>query len=88
MSTDASQAVGGTMARRVQVRQGGDGMSEREPAAGEAGAGAEPASVYHPRDGEEAPLAPRREESDQWATAARTPGGSPVGIPTSPPEAE
>jgi DtxR family transcriptional regulator, Mn-dependent transcriptional regulator len=84
---DASHAVGGTIARSVQVRPDGDGMPERELAAGEAGAGGEPASAYHPRDGEEAPLARRREESDQWAIATRTAGGSPAGIPT-PLEAE
>jgi DtxR family Mn-dependent transcriptional regulator len=82
---DASHAVGGTIARRVQVRPDGDGTPEREPAAG---AGGEPASAYHPRDGEEAPLARQREESDQWATATRTAGGSPAGIPTPLPEAE
>src|SRR5437763_15183430 len=75
---DVSHAVGGTIARRVQVRPDVDGTPEREPAAGEAGAGGEPASIYHRRDGEEAPLAPRREESDQWAHAARTTGGPPA----------
>jgi Fe2+ transport system protein FeoA len=84
----ASHAVGGTLVRRVQVRPDVDGTPEREPAAGEARAGGEPASIYRPRDGEEAPLAPRREASDQWATATRTPGGSPAGIPTPPLEAE
>jgi Fe2+ transport system protein FeoA len=85
---DASHALGGTIARRVQVRPDVDGTPEREPAPGEAGAGGEPACIYHPRDGDEAPLAPRREESDQWATATRTPGGSPADIPTPQPEAE
>jgi DtxR family Mn-dependent transcriptional regulator len=82
---DTSHAVGGTIARRVQVRPDVDGTPEREPVAG---AGGEAASVYHPRDGEETPLACRREESDQRATATRTPGGSPAGIPTPPPEAQ
>jgi DtxR family Mn-dependent transcriptional regulator len=78
---DASHAIGGTIARRVQVRADLDGTLELEPAAGEAEAGGESASVYHPRDGEEAPLARQREESDQRAAAMQTPGGSPAGIP-------
>src|SRR5918911_390147 len=63
---DASHAVGGTIARCVQVRPDVDGPPEREPTAGARG---EPASLYHPRDGGEAPLAHRREESDRRATA-------------------
>src|SRR5437763_13277044 len=78
----ASHAVGGTIARRVQVRPDVDGTPEREPAAG---AGRESARVYHPRDGAEAPLARRREANDQQATATRTLGGSPAGLPTPPP---
>jgi Fe2+ transport system protein FeoA len=65
---DASHAVGGTIARRVQVCPDVDGPPERELAAAEARAGGEPASIYHPRDGDEAPLAPRREESDPVTT--------------------
>src|SRR5919199_4651015 len=55
---EASHAVGGTIAQRGQVRPDGDGTPQREPPAGAAG---EPASVDHPRAGQEAPLAPRRE---------------------------
>src|ERR687885_7286 len=76
---EASHAVSGTIARCVQVRPDVDGTPQREPVAGEAGAGGEPASAYHPRDGE---------ESGQWATATRTAGEPPVGISTPPLEAE
>ena len=84
---DASHAVGGTIAQRVQVRPDVVGTLQREPTAEEAGAGGEPASVAHPPDGEEAPPEPRREASAQRTTAPWMPGSSPsAGTPTPPSE--